>query len=141
MIVAERRTRLLKLAVAPKNLLEGWVSVKKSVWSDFTRTTSSESSEESRALKKLPSLMIEGGRFLLVATEYHATPEFVVNSKTRSDSQSFVWLPVIALTKDSFLTSQWSLLEQKSIALSSDFRNRRADSRQVEVFDSLRCSL
>ncbi len=52
---------------------------------------SSESSEESNALRKLPSLMIEAGRFLLVATEYHATPAFVESSKTRSDSQSFVW--------------------------------------------------
>src|SRR6202030_367528 len=105
-------------AVAARNLLEGQVSVKKRVESDFTNTMSSESSEDSNSLKKPPSLMIDAGRFLFVATEYHATPAFVDSSKTRSDSQSFVWPPVMAPTKDSFLTSQWSLLEQNCVALS-----------------------
>ena len=106
LIVAESRMRLLNPAVALKNLLAGRVSAKKSVRSDFTSAMSSELSEESKALKNAPSLMIEAGRFLFVATEYHATPEFVDNSKTRSESQSFVWLAVILLTNCSLLSSQ-----------------------------------
>ena len=54
----------------------------------------------------------------MVATEYHATPALVESSKTRSDSQSFAWLPVIAAAKESFLISQWSFLEQNWVALS-----------------------
>src|SRR5208282_5511851 len=110
--------RLLKPAVASKNRFEMRVSVRKSADSDFTSATSSESRDESNALRKLPSLIIEGGRFLLVATEYHATPALVESSKTRSDSQSFAWLPVIAAAKESFLISQWSFLEQNWVALS-----------------------
>src|SRR4029077_9177970 len=116
-MVAESNTRLLKRAVALKNLPAGRVSAKESVRSDLTSAMSWESREERRALKKAPSLIIEAGRFLLVATEYRATPEFVDNSKTRSDSQSFVWSAVILRTKSSLLSSQWSVLEQNSFTL------------------------
>src|SRR5438309_10273605 len=117
-MVAESSTRLLKPEMARKNLLAGLVSTKKSVRSDFTSAISWALREESRALKKAPSLMIEAGRFLFVATEYHATPELVDNSKTRSDSQSFAWLAVISRTKSSLVSSQWSLFEQNSFTLS-----------------------
>src|SRR5271170_1660134 len=117
-MVAESRIRLLSPAVAAANLLEGWVSVSESAESDFTSAISSESSEERSMLKKSPSLMIEAGRFLLVATEYHATAELVDSSKTRSESQSFWWPPVTEATNDRLPRSQWSLMAQSCAVLS-----------------------
>src|SRR5579872_4024431 len=112
LIVAERRTTLLNPATAPRNLRDGFVSTRKSDVSDLASTASSDSRADSTALRKPPALMMDVGRFLPVATEYHATPELVVSWKTRSASQSFGWSPVMASTKEVLFTNQFWSLEQ-----------------------------